>query len=169
VPQEHSTTVKPRRLVGSAPGEKVASSSMTTASVTAKVATAVPPPGCPRAVQDVALGAFPGAHRALGDGPGSGGMDGRRRRRRGTPSNPEKNRYVFTLAPPTPRTVVSEKKRGRHALRVRRRFSFDEHESSEIMAFEGLRVALSGAVKEFALQRSKNYGRNSNRGLPPWR
>ena len=29
-------------------------------------------------------------------------MDGRRRRRRGTPSNPEKNRYVFSgFVPPT--------------------------------------------------------------------
>jgi hypothetical protein len=61
-----------------------------------------------------------------------------------------------TLGSPGRGVGPSEKSIGRHTLRVQTRFSFDDNESSEIMAFEGLRVALSGAVKEFALQRSKN-------------
>ena len=64
----------------------------TVAAICAKAATAVPPHARLRAPQKVALGAFPGAHGALGDGPGLDGMDGRRRRRRGTPSVPDKNR-----------------------------------------------------------------------------
>jgi hypothetical protein len=63
----------------------------TVAAIRAKAATGVPPHSQLRAALNVALGAFPGAHRALGDGPGPGGMDGRRRRRRGTPCDPEKN------------------------------------------------------------------------------
>ena len=68
------------------------------AAVAAKAATGVPAHGHARLRRalNVALGASPDAHRALGDGPGPGGMDGRRRPQRGTPSGPEENRQVFS-------------------------------------------------------------------------
>ena len=74
----------------------------TVAAIGAKAATAVPPAGRLRVALNVALGASHDAHRALWDGPGPGGVDGRRRRRRGTPSDPEDNRQVFSgFGPPT--------------------------------------------------------------------
>ena len=47
--------------------------------------TGVPPQSCPRRSQDVAFGLSGSAHRALPERPPAEGVDGRRRRRRGTP------------------------------------------------------------------------------------
>ena len=47
--------------------------------------TCVPPQSCPRRSQDVAFGRTDSARRAASVRPAAGGVDGRRRRRRGTP------------------------------------------------------------------------------------
>jgi hypothetical protein len=71
------------------------------AAVAAKAATGVPPHARLRRALNVALGASPDAHRALGDGPGPGGMDGRRRPQRGTPSGPDTIRLILSgFGPP---------------------------------------------------------------------
>ena len=72
------------------------------AAVAAKAATGVPPHARLRRALNTAPGHSPGGHRALGEWPGPGGMDGRRRPQRGTPSGCEKNRQVFShFVPPT--------------------------------------------------------------------
>ena len=64
----------------------------TVAAIGAKPATGVPPHARLRRALNFALGHSHGGNRALGEWPGPVGVDGRRRRRRGTPSDPEKNR-----------------------------------------------------------------------------
>jgi hypothetical protein len=96
------------------------------AAVAAKAATGVPPHARLRRALNVALGASPDAHRALGDGPGPGGMDGRRRPQRGTPSGPDTNRLILsgfgphragTRRPSTDPESVQTYLALRHALR----------------------------------------------------
>jgi hypothetical protein len=84
------------------------------AAVAAKAATGVPPHARLRRALNIAPGRTDGAHWVASVRTPSGGMDGRRRPQRGTPSGCEKNRQVFShfgpprFGPRQPHTVISE-------------------------------------------------------------
>ena len=82
--------------------------------------TGVPPQSCPRRSQDVAFGRTDSARRAASVRPAAGGVDGRRRRRRGTPFvSGKKCRFFpdFVSRPRVATPQLSARARGRARLR----------------------------------------------------